>query len=413
MSTPLVNTVPTTQIDPAAGNDGALQYSSKWGDAYGAGVALTYSFPTSKAAFAANYGDGEVDGFFGLLPVEKAAVRSALSAWSAVAGLTFLEVADGNSQVGELRFAVTSNAGNEAAHAYWPGDHPESGDIWFKDGVWHEDLKAEIKKGSYDYLTVLHEIGHAIGLKHPFEGPQKLQKAYDHYAYTVMSYSAYAFSGGDNYASFYPTTPMYYDLVNIQGMYGRGVHKPGNTVYTYRNGKNYWETIDDSGGVDTIVHKGEDKALIDLRIGGWSDLGKSIKFSTGSTRDTVAIGPGTLIENATGGKGKDVLIGNDLANVLNGGKGRDVLTGGGAGDTFLFRAKLGDGNADLVKDFMSGVDKIALKQRVVKALDKGVVSAEAFVKHFDYDNGTLTYHSKAVAKLAGAPAFDAGDLLVV
>ena len=30
---------------------------------------------------------------------------------------------------------------------------------------------------------------------------------------------------------------MYYDLVNIQGIYGRGVHNPGNTTYTYKDGK--------------------------------------------------------------------------------------------------------------------------------------------------------------------------------
>ena len=95
-----------------------------------------------------------------------------------------------------------------------------------------------------------------------------------------MSYSATAWSDDDNDASFYPTTPMYYDLVNIQGMYGRGVHNPGNTVYTYKDGKNYWETIDDTGGMDTIVHKGDGKAVIDLGIGHWSDLGRSIEFTT-------------------------------------------------------------------------------------------------------------------------------------
>ena len=355
------------------------------GVGYGQGVVLTYSFPDSKNAFAPNYGEGERGGFFELLSVEKAAVRSALLEWSSVANLTFQEVEDGQDLVGELRFAVTSNAGDEAAHAYLPetyGD-PEDGDVWFKDGSWHENLDARIKKGSYDYLVVLHEIGHAIGLEHSFEAPQKLQGAYDHFAYTIMSYSASAWSDS-NYASFYPTTPMYYDLVNIQGMYGRGVHNSGNTVYTYRDGKKYWQTIDDTGGTDTIVHKGDDKAIIDLNVKHWSAFGRKIEFSSNSTKSTVAIGPDTFIENVTGGAGKDKIIGNSLANILAGGKGKDVLTGGEGPDSFLFNVKPAAGNIDTIRDFTVGQDIIRLAHKVFDALSPGALTADAFDTHFDY-----------------------------
>ena len=109
----------------------------------------------------------------------------------------------------------------------------------------------------------------------PSSDRRRSSKAFDSYAFTIMSYSATPGSN-DNYASFYPTTPMYYDLVNIQGMYGRGIHNPGNTVYTYKDGKNYWQTIDDTGGIDTIVHKGGDKAVIDLNVGhGATSAGRS------------------------------------------------------------------------------------------------------------------------------------------
>ena len=36
---------------------------------------------------------------------------------------------------------------------------------------------------------LLHEIGHALGFKHPFEGPNTLSSTYDDHAYTVMSYT--------------------------------------------------------------------------------------------------------------------------------------------------------------------------------------------------------------------------------
>jgi serralysin len=82
----------------------------------------------------------------------------------------------------------------------------------------------------------------------------------------------------------------------------------------------------------------------------------------------VAIAYNTIIEDATGGSARDLLWGNDVANILNGGGGDDVLKGfggndtliGGAGhDTFVFA---NDGSTDTINDFQSGVDKIDLSE---------------------------------------------------
>lgn len=62
MSTPLLNTVPTTPYVPAAGNDGALQEGVKWGLIYGTGVTLTYSFPSGKAAWFVEFMRRPTDG---------------------------------------------------------------------------------------------------------------------------------------------------------------------------------------------------------------------------------------------------------------------------------------------------------------------------------------------------------------
>lgn len=206
---------------------------------------------------------------------------------------------------------------------------------------------------------------------------------------------------------------MYYDQVNIQGMYGRGVHNAGNTTYRFKDGKAYWQTIDDSGGTDTIVRNGDGKALIDLNVGHWSDVGRSIEFNKGSTKWTVMIGPGTAIENAIGGAGKDKIIGNGLANVLSGGAGKDKLTGGLGPDGFQFDVKPMAGNLDTVSDFTVGQDIIRLAREVFDALSLGAVSEAAFDAHFDYAGGVLEYHGKAVVKLTGAPAIDGDDLFVV
>lgn len=44
-------------------------------------------------------------------------------------------------------------------------------------------------KGSQAYDAILHEIGHALGLKHPFEGEYKLPPELDNNENTIMSYN--------------------------------------------------------------------------------------------------------------------------------------------------------------------------------------------------------------------------------
>ncbi|MFL9694702.1 M10 family metallopeptidase C-terminal domain-containing protein, partial [Aeromonas veronii] len=80
---------------------------------------------------------------------------------------------------------------------------------------------------------------------------------------------------------------------------------------------------------------------------------------------------GVTVENAIGGSGSDLLIGNDVANVLKGGAGNDILYGGlgadqlwgGAGaDTFVYGdiAESSAAAPDTLRDFVSGQDKIDL-----------------------------------------------------
>jgi Ca2+-binding RTX toxin-like protein len=65
-----------------------------------------------------------------------------------------------------------------------------------------------------------------------------------------------------------------------------------------------------------------------------------------------------------GGLGADTLLGGVGDDVLTGGPGRDVLVGGRGADKFVFNALTQSGTtvqtADLIRDFQSGIDKIAL-----------------------------------------------------
>ncbi len=318
---------------------GPLVSGYKWGGATGTGVTLDVSFPSSGQWWANKYGNGEpYSKWYILTPAEHDAVWSGLKQWAAVANVNFVEVSESGGFVGDLRFARTTvNLGSESAHAYVPGTAPWAGDVWFKHGSWHHSAYSPIKPGSFDFHVILHEIGHALGLKHPFEGSSVLPQSYNSLGFTVMAYAAYPGGGNDSSAYFYPTTPMYYDLLTLQRMYGREAHNSGNTTYTFRADKDYWQTIDDSGGIDTIAYVGSSGGRIDLRTGSWSQLGNELGFMKGgspsyTTKDTVMIGPNTNIENASGGDGGDVIIGNALANVLRGNKGNDTISGREAND---------------------------------------------------------------------------------
>jgi serralysin len=81
-----------------------------------------------------------------------------------------------------------------------------------------------------------------------------------------------------------------------------------------------------------------------------------------------SIAYGTIIEDATGGSARDLMWGNDVANILSGLGGDDVIKGfggndtliGGAGsDTFVFA---NDGSTDTITDFATGADKIDLSE---------------------------------------------------
>ena len=356
MATPYANAVPITSLSFAGLTtvQRGLIDGEKWGaGGYGRGVGLTYSFPWAEGYapyFSADdYGpyNNEWLGLpgqsraYALNAVERSAVQKVLDGVEQAANITFTQTPDDMGTVGELRFAETVDSGY--AHAYLPyGGTVNSGDVWFAFRVWNPGTTRypsgpPVREGSYEYMTIIHEVGHALGLKHPFESGAsgtRLPAQYDHYQWTVMAYNA---RQGDSqvWAEFHPTTFMYLDLVALQKLYGKPTDaNPGDTRYVYRENRTYWETISDSGGRDTVVYDSDTRGgLIDLSNRDFSRMGKPVYFSDGArTFDTIRFGPSTLIENATGGGGNDRLIGNGARNTLTGNGGNDVLAGGSGTD---------------------------------------------------------------------------------
>ena len=266
--------------------------------------------------------------------IQKEAVRLALGEFEKVANINFVEVLEQNNEVGTIRFGITSDSlGSSAAFAFGPGDYwPSSGDIWLD----NKHYKADLGKGTFKYATVLHELGHAMGLAHPHEGgADTLKTALDSSNFTIMSYEdpswAYFGSGSSRYFTISESL-MVYDIQALQHMYGVNTdYNSGNTKYEFDQNKPTSLTIWDAGGEDLFDFSNFNYGCdIDLNDGAYS----TIRYKGWNPVENYGIAFNTFIENVSGSQANDIIIGNELDNEISGNNGNDKLYGGGGNDVF-------------------------------------------------------------------------------
>lgn len=322
----------------------ALLQGSRYSATDGDIIHLTYSIAGTNSQFIEGYGNGQPIGLSPFLAGEDF-ISQRLEALSGFTNLAFEHVADEGQLAGTIRFAFTTNLSADLwGEGYYPNNGPEAGDIW---------LNVEFVKESDPYYTVLllHELGHALGLKHSFDTIGQfpaLAIALDGSDHTVMSYNVSARHPFAVSASVHPQTFMALDIKALQYLYGVDtVTTGGRDVYHFESFLSHFLTIWDAGGNDTISISSHvpNATNINLNPGTWSDIGTTIVYTNanGTTtleNETLYIMDDTIIENAIGGSGNDTITGNLANNRLFGGDGGDLLEGGNGND--VLRGDAGD-----------------------------------------------------------------------
>lgn len=375
--------------------DGIL-YTRAWG-----GNTLTYSAPTSSFDYGTGYGSNEHLGLQQPTTLLIAAQQRYLDTQPGTAaddgfaleGFTDVAVVPTIQTNATLRIALTDRDPFDygTAWGYFPSTVRNAGDVWLSDVIY--DYSAP-QVGNYENITVVHELGHTLGLEHAHDGSVygTVPAAYDAMEYTVMTYRSYVGASTSRYSNEtwgYAQSFMMLDIAALQHMYGADFStNSGATTYSWDpangdtlvnggvglspGGNRIFATIWDGGGTDTYDLSAYATDLsIDLEPGASSvfesaqlaRLGSG-QYASGNIYNALLYQGDlrSLIENAIGGDGDDLLSGNQADNRLEGGLGWDTLSGKG-GDDLLYGQKgrdmlLGGGGDD---NLLAGVGKDTLK----------------------------------------------------
>lgn len=401
---------------------------------------------------------------------QQQAVRSILAHVNQVTGIKFEETATTTNA--DIHFANTDLLGartagltnNSYTYRYNGKDEITSYSaeayVYLDNVEWNKENSDPIA-GTQGYETLLHEIGHALGLKHSFESPNKLPSTEDNTDNTVMSYT----HKGD-----YKTQFQSYDLAALKWIYSddglggvsyssikitptpQGTENDDLLIGTSKSEKIEGfagnDTLNGGAGRDTLIGgEGNDiyivdnisDQLIEIKNKDIDSVQSSVSYTLAKNVENLTLTD--TAKTAIGNQLENRLVGNDLANTLSGmtgndtlegGKGNDRLTGGRGEDTFVFNMRdydfMGDfapraQNLDTITDFSKGTDIVelsaafALKGFAITNNIKMFSGAESLIYdtqtrtlYFDADGVETRYVPTAFIKFTGRVNLDESDL---
>ncbi len=352
-----------------------------------------------------------IDGWQPLNSSDREAVREIFGKLEEFLDVKFQEVSD----EGDIRFNKVDMP-YSAGFSYFPEDDtPISGDVFLAN-----DYDAQGNEpGTYGYMTIVHEIGHALGLEHPFDGDSYLPQDEDNMLYTIMTYTekqdgvvdidCNSYEGRYKYsADASPDNYQLYDVMALQTKYGINADTNSSSdrydlssLYSEKGHIVLW----DSDGMDTIdlsdtkykdVIRLEDATLSSVDIhntntqinkwvkecvsNGWSkdearDWIESI-YSNSYIQETLYTGhnnleiaKGVIIENVITGNGNDIVYDNSQDNFISTGKGNDIIY-------------LQDGGYDIV-DAGDGKDSVYLSFRESEANIYDITNSHMIIESTD------------------------------
>jgi hypothetical protein len=341
--------------------------------------ALTYSFLTSNTiASASNPGGKDAVGFAEMNQTEKTAVQNALDYISSVTNLTFSVAQSG---LGDINFGTNNQGTASGAYAYNPNtaDHI---DVMLNNNAAVFGGNGNFSQGTYGWETLIHEIGHALGLKHPGNynaggggtvGPYLPTGDVGSRRYTIMSYSDPADAknvtdlGGGSYSYggvLNPSTFMVYDLAALQFLYGvntdAAIASPLTNASSVNNfqktsgftdGWRGFETLYEPASQNTSLNLSgitSDQNIVDLRAGAFSSInvlpasaksGLPPQIQSNQTYfgfNNVALAYGSQIDSITGGGASDTYFAGDQSITItdNGGSNKVYLSGSSSDWTY-------------------------------------------------------------------------------
>ncbi|WP_348934152.1 M10 family metallopeptidase C-terminal domain-containing protein [Aquabacter sp. CN5-332] len=426
---------------------GPLSTATKWGDPV-AGTPATISY-----AFLA---------VSNWTAVERTAFTTAMALWSAVANVTFIEA--GDEQSADFRIYRGSDGG-----AFWTfGDRtgvPTGGTTLMTpvqdgDGIPFLSIDTSVPGfgpidldldagGAYAFGTVVHELGHGLGLGHggPYNGEVNAETQqfgpYDMKLWTIMSYidpnetlaaylASYPVAGtawGKTADGDWRTaqTPMMLDILATQRLYGTATSGPlaeGGVVFGFNSNlegslKSLFDFSLNAHPVITIWSGGTGNAL---DLSGYTEnavinLQPGTFSSAAGLTNNIGIAFDTVIETAIGGSGADTIFGTELDNTLIGNAGRDIIYGGGgndlisggAGADFIVFGSSGSSIlretfADLNGDIITGVNTVNTIEIIGLEVSRADLTVSATADTVTFAAGSWSFRTDG--------AFSGGDFML-